>query len=95
MHGVVDGRLLVGRDPELSLIASHLADREHGTAIVVLGAPGIGKTALVEEAIRLTSPGRPADPTDVRQRAGDRPVHGRALSAAPAAAAVGQADPRA
>jgi DNA-binding CsgD family transcriptional regulator len=58
MHGVVDGRLLVGRDPELSLIASHLADRGHGTAIVVLGAPGIGKTALVEEAIRLTSPGR-------------------------------------
>jgi predicted ATPase len=58
MHGVVDGALLVGREPELSLIAARLADREHGIAIVIRGAAGIGKTALVEEAVRLASPGQ-------------------------------------
>jgi DNA-binding CsgD family transcriptional regulator len=58
MRGVVDGGVLVGRDPELSLIASVLADRERGVAIVIRGPAGIGKTALVEEAVRGASPGR-------------------------------------
>jgi DNA-binding CsgD family transcriptional regulator len=58
MRGVVDGGVLVGRDPELSLIASVLADRERGAAIVIRGPAGIGKTALVEEAVRGASPGR-------------------------------------
>ena len=58
MRGVVDGGVLVGRDPELSLIATTLADRERGAAIVIRGPAGIGKTALVEEAVRRASPGR-------------------------------------
>jgi DNA-binding CsgD family transcriptional regulator len=58
LRGVVDGGVLVGRDPELSLIATTLADRERGAAIVIRGPAGIGKTALVEEAVRRASPGR-------------------------------------
>ena len=57
-RGVVDGGVLVGRDPELSLIAATLADRERGAAIVIRGPAGIGKTALVEEAVRRVGPGR-------------------------------------
>jgi Cdc6-like AAA superfamily ATPase len=50
--------LLVGRDAEQTLIAARLADRESGTAIVVRGPAGIGKTALVDEAVRLASRSR-------------------------------------
>lgn len=44
--------LLLGRDPELALIAARLADSAAGTAILVRGPAGIGKTALMEEAVR-------------------------------------------
>jgi DNA-binding CsgD family transcriptional regulator len=50
--------LLVGRDAEQTLIAARLADRESGTAIVVRGPAGIGKTALVDEAVGLASRSR-------------------------------------
>jgi DNA-binding CsgD family transcriptional regulator len=50
--------LLVGRDAEQALIAARLADREDGAAILVRGPAGIGKTALVDEAIRRAGPSR-------------------------------------
>ena len=46
------GGLLIGRDTEQALIAARLADREGGTAILVRGPAGIGKTALIDEAVR-------------------------------------------
>ncbi|HEX4291918.1 MAG TPA: AAA family ATPase [Trebonia sp.] len=57
-HGVTHGGRLVGRDAELSLITNCLADQESGAAILIRGAAGIGKTALVEEAVRLAGPSR-------------------------------------
>jgi DNA-binding CsgD family transcriptional regulator len=50
--------LLVGRDAEQALIAARLAEREAGAAIVIRGPAGVGKTALVEEAVRRASPSR-------------------------------------
>jgi DNA-binding CsgD family transcriptional regulator len=55
--GARDG-LLVGRDAERALIAARLAEREAGIAIVVRGPAGIGKTALIDEAVRRASPSR-------------------------------------
>ncbi len=52
------GGLLIGRDPELALIDTRLADRETGTAFLVRGPAGIGKTALVDEAVRRAAPSR-------------------------------------
>ena len=51
-NGGARGGLLVGRDAERALIAARLADREAGTAILVRGPAGIGKTALIDEAVR-------------------------------------------
>jgi MoxR-like ATPase len=50
--GGARGGLLVGRDAEQALIAARLADREVGTAILIRGPAGIGKTALIDEAVR-------------------------------------------
>src|SRR5687768_17420510 len=52
MSGVTtgrDGAPLVGRGRELDQLARHLAAAEagRGAAVVVIGEPGIGKTALV------------------------------------------------
>ena len=52
------GGLLIGRDAEQALIAARLADREGGTAILVRGPAGIGKTALIDEAVRRAGPSR-------------------------------------
>ena len=41
---------LVGRDRELSLITSHLRG-ERGSAVLVRGAAGVGKTTLVAAAV--------------------------------------------
>jgi tetratricopeptide (TPR) repeat protein len=57
-QGVVQSGLLVGRDAEQSLIADRVAEREAGTAILVRGPAGIGKTALVEEAVRRAGSSR-------------------------------------
>jgi AAA ATPase domain len=56
--GDARGALLVGRDAEQSLIAARLADRESGAVIVIRGPVGIGKTALVDEAMRRASRSR-------------------------------------
>ncbi|MFL5999428.1 MAG: ATP-binding protein [Streptomyces sp.] len=45
---------LVGRDDQLDLLRRLLADpRSHGSALLVRGAPGIGKTALLAETASL------------------------------------------
>ena len=51
-NGGARGGQLVGRDTEQALIAARLADREAGIAILVRGPAGIGKTALIDEAVR-------------------------------------------
>lgn len=57
-NGGARGGLLVGRDAEQALIAARLADRESGTAILVRGPAGIGKTALIDEVVRRAGPSR-------------------------------------
>ncbi len=57
-NGGACGGMLVGRDAELALIGARLADREAGTAILVRGPAGIGKTALIDEAVRRVGPCR-------------------------------------
>jgi DNA-binding NarL/FixJ family response regulator len=57
-NGGPRGGLLVGRDAELAVLAARLADREAGTAILVRGPAGIGKTALIDEAVRRVGPSR-------------------------------------
>ncbi len=57
-NGGARGGLLVGRDAEQALIAARLADREAGTAILVRGPAGIGKTALIDEAVRRAGSSR-------------------------------------
>ncbi|MGY5047183.1 AAA family ATPase [Streptomyces sp. 900105755] len=45
---------LIGRDDQLDLLRRLLAEpRSHGSAVLVRGAPGIGKTALLAEAAAL------------------------------------------
>lgn len=57
-NGRARGGLFVGRDAEQALISARLADRESGTAILVRGPAGIGKTALIDEAVRRAGPSR-------------------------------------
>ncbi|MFT4225427.1 AAA family ATPase [Micropruina sp.] len=48
--------VFVGRRQELSLLADLRTQLgEHGSAIVVEGAPGVGKTALIEQFVRSVS----------------------------------------
>ena len=51
-NGDAPAGLLAGRDRELALIADRLTGPEAGTAILVRGPAGIGKTALIDEAVR-------------------------------------------
>ncbi len=44
---------LVGREPELSAVAEFLGASEAEAALAIVGEPGIGKTAVWEEAVRL------------------------------------------
>jgi tetratricopeptide (TPR) repeat protein len=44
---------LVGREPELAAIAEFLGASEAEAALAIVGEPGIGKTALWEQAVRL------------------------------------------
>jgi DNA-binding NarL/FixJ family response regulator len=47
---------LVGREAERALIAAHLDDGQGGAAILVRGPAGIGKSALVDDAVRRAAP---------------------------------------
>ena len=49
---VARGGMLIGREAELGLFSACLADLEAGTALLVRGPAGIGKTALIDEAVR-------------------------------------------
>ena len=44
---------LVGREPELAEVAEFLRADEAEAALAIVGEPGIGKTAVWEEAVRL------------------------------------------
>jgi len=74
-NGGARAGLLVGRDPELALIAARLADPEAGAAILVRGPAGIGKTALVDEAVRRAGPSR-----RVLRTVGNTPETGLAMA---------------
>lgn len=49
---------IVGRDAELDLIRTAIAQAEHGATIEILGPVGVGKSRLLNEAVR-TAPARP------------------------------------
>ena len=74
-NGGARGGLFVGRDAEQALIAARLADREAGTAILVRGPAGIGKTALVEDAVRRAGKTR-----RILRTAGNSPETGLAMA---------------
>jgi DNA-binding CsgD family transcriptional regulator len=67
--------LLVGRDAELGLIAACLADREAGTAVLIRGPAGIGKTALIDEAVWRAGRSR-----RILRTAGNSPETGMAMA---------------
>jgi DNA-binding NarL/FixJ family response regulator len=73
--GGARGGTLLGRDAELALIAARLADREVGAAILVRGPAGIGKTALIEEAVRRVGPSR-----RILRTVGNSPETGMAMA---------------
>ncbi len=57
-HLVSGSTWLAGREAEQALIAACLDDPQGGAAILVRGPPGIGKSALVEDAMRRAGPSR-------------------------------------
>lgn len=74
-NGRARGGLFVGRDAEQALISARLADRESGTAILVRGPAGIGKTALIDEAVRRAGPSR-----RILRTVGNSPETGMAMA---------------
>ena len=74
-NGDARGGLLLGRDAERALIAARLAQRETGAAIVVRGPAGVGKTALVDDAVRHAIPSR-----RILRTAGSSPETGLAMA---------------
>ena len=48
-------REILGRDDELSQLATFVADEQHERALVISGGPGIGKTTLWEAAVTAAS----------------------------------------
>jgi DNA-binding CsgD family transcriptional regulator len=67
--------MLVGREAEKTLIAARLAELETGTAILVRGPAGIGKTSLVDEAIQLAGASR-----RILRTVGNSPETGMAMA---------------
>src|ERR1700760_73461 len=53
MHPVTPAGALIGREREMALLTGLLAEaaRGRGRAVLIEGEPGIGKSALVQEAI--------------------------------------------
>jgi DNA-binding CsgD family transcriptional regulator len=64
MHPVTPAGVLAGRDDELALLDGLLTDlaRGSGSAVLIEGEPGIGKTALVRTALAAAAHGLPAHP---------------------------------
>ena len=78
MTGAISGArrgLLIGRQAEQALNAGRLADREADTAILVRGPAGIGKTALIDEAVRRARPSR-----RILRTVGNSPETGMAMA---------------
>ena len=59
MHPVTSADVLAGRADELALLDGYLRDltRGSGTAVLIEGEPGIGKTTLVQAALASLPPG--------------------------------------
>ena len=59
MHPVTPAGVLAGRDDELALLDGLLTDlaRSSGSAVLIEGEPGIGKTALVRTALAAAAHG--------------------------------------
>src|ERR1700733_4861018 len=59
MHPVTPAGMLAGRADELALLDGYLRDlaRGGGSAVLIEGEPGIGKTTLVRTAIASSPPG--------------------------------------
>src|SRR5580700_7369356 len=74
-NGPARGGPFVGRDAEQALISARLADREAGSAILVRGPAGIGKTALIDEAVRRAGPSR-----QILRTVGNSPETGLAMA---------------
>jgi DNA-binding CsgD family transcriptional regulator len=74
-NGPARGGPFVGRDAEQALISARLADWEAGSAILVRGPAGIGKTALIDEAVRRAGPSR-----RILRTAGNSPETGMAMA---------------
>src|SRR6516162_1633226 len=53
-----DSALLVGRAAEQAMIAGLLTRSAHGSALLIRGAPGIGKSALVDDTVVWASRSR-------------------------------------
>jgi Mg-chelatase subunit ChlI len=58
MHPVTPAGVLAGRDDELALLNGLLRDlaRGSGSAVLIEGEPGIGKTALIRAALGFPPP---------------------------------------
>ena len=54
MSAVAPGAVFVGRERELDVLAAHLAaqDRRSGGVLLISGPAGVGKTTLVDQAVR-------------------------------------------
>src|SRR5580658_4081109 len=74
-NGPARGGPFVGRDAEQALISARLADWEAGSAILVRGPAGIGKTALIDEAVRRAGPSR-----RILRTVGNSPETGMAMA---------------
>jgi DNA-binding CsgD family transcriptional regulator len=66
---------LVGRGAEQALIAARLDNQDGGAAILVRGPAGIGKSALVDDAVRQATPA-----TRILRAAGAPPETGMAMA---------------
>jgi DNA-binding CsgD family transcriptional regulator len=69
------GSRLVGRETERALIAARLDNPGGGAAILVRGPAGIGKTALVDDAVRRAAPS-----TRILRTAGTSPETGLTMA---------------
>ena len=57
MHPVTPAGVLAGRDDELALLSGLLRDlaQGSGSAVLIEGEPGIGKTALIRAAVSASA----------------------------------------
>ncbi len=108
MSAVAPGAVFVGRERELDVLAAHLAaqNRSSSGVLLISGPAGVGKTTLVEQAVRAAAappvvrgycPAEPAPPLwpwrAALRRAGARPA-GAGIAAEPDIEPAGAASAR-